>query len=785
MKVRQAAWCGSGLVLMAVAGTAAGAATDASDNPAAVMELPQVEVVGTTPLPGLGLSLRQIPANVRTATGAEMQQQHTLDLADFMNQNLSGVSVNETAANPFQPDVDFRGFTASPLLGTAQGLSVYVDGVRVNESFGDVVNWDLIPQSSISTIALTPGSNPAFGLNTLGGALSVQTKSGRQYPGSSAELYGGSFGRRAAEFESGGAKGAFDWFLTGNFFDEDGWRDVSPSHVRQLFGKTGWENQSSDVDLSYAWADTNLTGSGLSPQSFLAQDRAQVFTPDGTKNHLNFVNLRASHFLSDELLIGANTYFRQIQTVSVNGDVNDDYADDYADLIAAGGACAAAADPQGCAGAALSDQTARNNRGLLTQRTWGLTSQLTWSAPLAGRANQLVVGASYDAGRSDFAQTQQDATFGAGRSVIPTAAASAQTSLYGTNGNTGIYATDTYALSRWFNLNASARYNRTRVQLDDRLGTALDGEHHFNRLNPSLGFTVTPNQSLTVYADYNEGSRAPTPIELGCADPNVPCKLPNAMASDPPLKQVVARTMEAGARGRLDGLGGIRWSAALFRTRSSDDIQFIASSVSGSGYFANVGDTLRQGMELGLNGTYRAWSWHFSYNFVDATYRSGFDLVSEDNSSADANGFISAAPGDRIPLVPRHTGKFDLDYALSEAWSIGANLSVQSGEYVRGDENNQHQPGTNAAGDSFLGSGRVGGFAVVNLNTRYQLSPKLALFARINNLLDRDYATSGALGANPFAANGQFQPNPDDWTHETFYSPGAPLGVWAGIDLKL
>ena len=100
-----------------------------------------------------------------------------------MNNNLIGVSVNETQNNPYQPDVLFRGFTASPLLGTPQGLSVFQDGVRVNEPFGDAVNWDLIPVNAIADMILIPGSNPVFGLNTLGGSLSVTTKNGRTHKG--------------------------------------------------------------------------------------------------------------------------------------------------------------------------------------------------------------------------------------------------------------------------------------------------------------------------------------------------------------------------------------------------------------------------------------------------------------------------------------------------------------------------------------------------------------------------------------------------------------------------
>ncbi len=764
--------------------TAASAQDPLPQNPATVQELPQVNVVGTTPLPGLGMPVSLVPANVQTATSKDLDRQKTLDLVDFMNQNLTGVLINETQGNPFQQDVSFRGFTASPLLGAPEGLSVYVDGVRVNESFGDVVNWDLIPQSAIANITLMPGSNPLFGLNTLGGALSVQTKSGAQYPGTSIQAYGGSFGRRAAEFETGGSRGRFDYFLTGNWFDEDGWRDDSPSHVRQLFGKAGWQDERSDLDVSYAYADTNLNGNGLTPLDMLARfGRGAVFTvPDNTKNHLNFLNARASHFLRDDLLLAGNVYFRQLATGTFNGDANDAYQDDYNAAVAPGGRCAGASDPDACAAAQLAGETAIDRHTRTVQRTYGATAQLTYSGPVLGRRNQFSAGFSYDQGRSDFTQTGQDAAFTPQRSTVADGAVEQGVSLYGTNRNYGLYATDTWSLNRLLHLTASLRYNDTRVQLADRQGTALDGDHGFRRLDPALGFSLTPGRYLTLYADYNEGNRAPTAIELGCADPAIPCKLPNAFAADPALRQVVAKTWELGGRGSLLGKR-LGWSGALFHTASDNDIQFISSSISGAGYFDNVGRTRRQGLELGLFGELSRFRWHAGYSLVDASYRTPLSLVSQENSTADSNGVIQVMPGDRLPLVPRHSGKLEAEYDISGQWSVGANLVAATGQYVRGNENNLHQPGVNANGVTFEHPGRIGGYAVLNLNSSYRFARNWELFGRINNVLDRDYATSGQLSSNPFDSGGRFITNPANWANVTAIGPSAPRACWAGMRL--
>lgn len=150
-----------------------------------------VEIVGTTPLAGIGVPRLHLPTNVLSLDDRRLEEIESLNIAEQLQRQAPAVTINEIQGNPYQADLNYRGFTASPLLGTAQGLSIYVDGVRVNEPFGDTVNWDLIPHSAIAGIDLIPGSNPAFGLNTLGGALAIRTKSGFSHPGGKLELSGG------------------------------------------------------------------------------------------------------------------------------------------------------------------------------------------------------------------------------------------------------------------------------------------------------------------------------------------------------------------------------------------------------------------------------------------------------------------------------------------------------------------------------------------------------------------------------------------------------------------
>jgi outer membrane receptor protein involved in Fe transport len=763
-------------------------------NPATAQELPQVTVIGNTPLGGLGLPLNQIPSNVQSADSKDMQRQQVLDLADYLNQNFSGVSASASADNPFQLDINYHGFTASPLLGTPEGLSVYVDGVRVNESFGDTVNWDLIPQSAISTVTLMSGSNPVFGLNTLGGALSVKTKSGHDDPGTELEAYGGSFGRRSFEGSTGGEFGEFDYFLTGNYFDETGWRDNSPTRVYQGFGKVGWQNEKTDVDLSYTYADTSLYGNGATPMSMLDYRRAASYTPDFTANLLNFVNLTGTQFLTDKLLLSGNVYYRHLMTGAVNGNINDNYLANYAGPpVDCSAAPASRADLTYCAPGQYA--TSR-----LLQRTKGFGVQLTDSQDVFGWANQGILGADFNDSNDTFTQAYQFGQLAPDRNLIYQASPfnnETVISLGGVNKIYGAYLTDTLSPSKLLHFTVSVRYNRNTETLngysiDTDLGdfgagfdhaNPLTGDHTFSRLNPAVGLTVTPTDALTFYADYNEASRAPTVIELGCANPAAPCGLPNAFASDPNLRQVVARTVEVGVRGNLPDQRLV-WSADVFRTVNSNDIQFVATGTN-AGYFDNVGDTRRQGLDLSLGGKQGGFNWHATYSFVDATYQSNFEVSAQSNSTADANGAILVRAGDRIPLIPKHTGRLVLDYQLGQRWDIGGNLIAASGAYLHGNENNANQAGgTNGAGAYISGSGWIPGYTVVNLQSTYHLTKHADIFARLINLFDKQYATAGFLNTSAFTPNGTFIPDPNNRPHENAVAPAAPRAIWVGARVR-
>ncbi|HVW24230.1 MAG TPA: TonB-dependent receptor, partial [Polyangiaceae bacterium] len=310
----------------------------------------------------------------------------------------------------------------------------------------------------------------------------------------------------------------------------------------------------------------------------------------------------------------------------------------------------------------------------------------------------------------------------------------------------------------------------------------------FGRFNPSAGFTGTLTKHLTAYASYGEGSRAPTSIELGCADPDSPCKLPNAMAGDPPLEQVVTRTVEAGLRGHG---AGFSWTAGWFFAKNTNDILFVTSEQTGFGYFKNFGETRRQGLELNAHRQFGRVTAGASYTLLDATFQSEEEVTGEGNSENDEGlgfeGAIEIEPGDRIPLIPRHVFKAYADVQVTPKLSIDVNVIASSGVIARGNENNAHEPD----GVYYLGPGATDPYGLVNLGVRYQLHPRLQLFAQINNLFNTDYSTAAQLGSTGFLPNGNFIARKFPAVNGefpsqgvTFYAPGAPTFAWGGVRVK-
>jgi outer membrane receptor protein involved in Fe transport len=790
----------------------------------------KIDVVAPTPLPGTDIPLDEIPAPVQTATARDIQESGSLDLSDLLNRRLSGVYINENQENPFQPDVNYRGYTASPLLGTPVGLSVYMDGVRQNQPFGDVVAWDLIPKIAISEIALISGSNPLFGLNTLGGALSITTKDGVSAPGGSLQVSGGSFGRRSVEGEYGGSTSrGLSWYVGGNIFHEDGWRLFSPSDVRQGFAKIGWQNARTSVFLSGSYSDNMLTGNGLQDFRFLSQNYASVYSiPDITWDHSPSFNLSLRHSITNNLTISGNAYFRFIRTDTNNGDINEDSFDqslynlsaaDISALTAAGYTgfpttgnpttepfpfwrCIAQglekAEPsEKCTGIITRTSTRQNNYGLSGQASW-----------LAAR-NHVTVGAAWDRSNMSFQQASQFGYLNPDRITITPINAFADGStneddipvdtrvnLYGLVDTLSLYATDTIPVGKSLAFTFSGRFNHTAVDNTDLLPVdptgargSLNGRYVFNRLNPAAGLTYSPVRFASVYFNYSEASRAPTAIELGCADPNEPCNLPNALVSDPPLKQVVTRTFEVGVRSAQEG--NLRWNVGWFHAENYNDLLFVASEQTGFGFFTNFGQTRRDGVEVNITGHVKQFVLGGNYTFLNATYQSAQSVDGGSNSVNDGgpglDGTITVQPGDRIPQIPQHMLKAYVNYEPTKKIMVDLDYLAVSSSFARGNENNLDTPD----GVHYLGPGTSPGYGIVNLGAHYQLHSHVQLFVQIDNVLNHHYYSAAQLGPTPYDNSGNFVARPfspvdGDFPIRTttFYAPGAPIGAWAGIRFK-
>ncbi|HEX8445541.1 MAG TPA: TonB-dependent receptor [Sphingomonas sp.] len=794
----------------------------------------EIVVIGQTPLSDVGEGALRYPA--QTASDEEIEAAHAVDVTDYLRRMGGGVFVNDVQNNPLQPDINYRGFTASPLLGTPQGLSVYVDGVRVNQPFGDVVSWDLIPKSAIRSLSLVPGSNPLFGRNALGGALSIRTKDGLSDPGFEVEGSYGTYRRRTAEAQAGGKiAGGFDWFLSGDYFAERGWRDTSPSRAYQLFGKGGWSDHASRLALSASFADTDLNGNGLQELRLLERDRSSVYTkPDTTKNRAILANLTGDHTFSRQLRLSGNLFYRKIRTRTFNGDINDDalgqdvYQPDAAERAALAAAGITGVPLAGetqdntpfprfrCIAAALLNSepnetcTGLLNRSVTDQQERGATLELTWTAPLARMDNRLTIGTSYVRSTADFGQTSQFGYLTPDRGIVAVDgdgafadgtqqsddAFDARADLTGRTTGFSVYGVDTLKPTDTVQIDLSARFDHTLIRNRDRItpggGTgSLDGDHRFQAFNPALSIAWDPDRRIGVDAAIARTSRAPSAIELGCSDPESPCRLPNALAGDPPLDQVIATTVEGGVHGILRGL---TWRIGAFRTNSRRDILFVADDTAGFGYFRNFGGTRRQGIDIDGRATFGPFALSTHYTFLDATYRSAETVNGAANSANDGpapgfEGVIDIVRGDRIPLIPRHIFKAAVDWKLLPALSLNFDMVAISGALARGNENGAHQPD----GVYYLGDGGTRGYAVFNLGTDYHPTRTLTLFAQVNNLFDRRYATAAQLGATAFDARGNFVARPFSGPvidgerpllGSTFYAPGAPRTLQVGAKLR-
>jgi iron complex outermembrane receptor protein len=766
----------------------------AADSDAESVDLSTVTVIGTTPVPGATIDIDKVPSNVETVGASDLTRNGTASLTRALNGELGSINVNDTLADPFQPDILYRGFEASPVLGTPQGLAVYQNGVRINEAFGDAVNWDLIPDIAISRVDIV-SANPVYGLNALGGAATITMKDGFNYQGADVELSGGSFKQHTGTAQFGANNGKFGIYAGGRILDEDGWRFFAHDRVRQFYAAASEHTEAVTLDVAYTHADNQLFGPGAAPVQSLAIDPRNVFTgPQANLNRLDFVTLEGSYSFAKEVSAQSVLYYRDYRQSVSNGNSTNYTActtDTGAGLLCQADGMTPLTNAAGQGLADISNggvvPIGENDFENIHSRGLGGSLQLTGSQPLAGHGNQFAAGASVDTAHTDFSSGAQIGVIDANLIVQAsdlsvdtpedTGFAATPVILEATNKYYGFFATDTFDVTSALSVTASVRYNIAQIDLYDQRGTDLNGLNRYAHFNPAIGGTYKVLPGVTVYGGYSTTNRAPTASEIECSDPLLPCVLPANLAGDPPtLKQVIAHTYELGLRGRYVSPGGtggtLTWNAGVFRTNLDDDIYAI-STTSSTGFFQNIGATRRQGGQAGVAYKWSRASAYLNYSYVDATFQSAFTMSSTSNPFQDANGNIQVEPGNHLPGIPKHRIKAGADYNLLPNWSVGGTLSYVSTQFYKGDESNQNAP--------------LPGYQVLNLHTAYEFWRNSELFLTVDNVLGRRYTTYG-IYSDPTGVGAPGVPpganSNDPGVDNRLQNPAAPRSVFGGVRIR-
>jgi iron complex outermembrane receptor protein len=726
-----------------------------------------------------GMDVDKVPASVNAVGAGQIERTGSLNIADALQQQVPGIIVSDTTGNPFQPDIQFRGFVASPVAGTPQGLAVYQNGVRVNEAFGDTVNWDLIPTAAIRSVTVVT-NNPAFGLNALGGAINVLMKNGFNYQGAEINTMGGSFGRIQSSAQWGKQIDHFSVYGALEGLRDGGFRNFSESKVRRFYGDVGYKTDSSEFHLNMGVASNNFGAAATVPVELLQNYWGATYTtPQTTANRVGYVNLTGKVDVTPTWTIDGSARVRAFEHKTVDGNPT---ATQPCLLDPTLLCFNDAAEPaNGLNGVQLANPFPADavlgqiDRTTTRSTTTGATLQATNTDRLFGHNNQLMIGTSIDSGVTRFGATAELGTIGSnyvvsGSGILlgPSGApvSIGPVSLRATNRYTGLYALDTFDVTDAFSITGGGRFNHASVVLQDQIGTDLNGNHTFSRFNPTIGGTYKVTPELTAYAGYSEANRAPTPLELACADPARPCIIGAFLIADPPLKQVVSRTVEAGFRGSKElNIGTLGWKIGAFRATNADDILAIPAPLQGFGYFQNVGRTRRQGVEAQVNLTSKTLQLYASYALVDARFLDALELNSHSPFADPVTGTIQVVPGNRIPAIPRNRVKFGIDYSVTDAFKVGGDALFVGSQYFVGDESNQ--------------AARLPGYSVFNLHASYQINKTFQIYGRVDNILDDRYATYGTFfdtGDVPNFANGGAP-----FTDARSVSPARPRAFYAGL----
>jgi outer membrane receptor protein involved in Fe transport len=436
--------------------------------------------------------------------------------------------------------------------------------------------------------------------------------------------------------------------------------------------------------------------------------------------------------------------------------------------------------------------------------SFGGSVQAVNTAELFSRPNRFMIGASYDRGKVNYGTSSEIGEIGnrfvvTGSGVIipaPTDPDSddetpelAPRLLETQNDYVGVYFNNSLDVTDAFTLTVGGRYNYARIQISDETAALtengvgylpdLNVTNDFQRFNPMVGGTYKLMKGLTAYGSYSEANRAPTAAELGCAEEDNPCFIESFLTDDPPLEQVVSRTVELGLRGEERYFDGalLTWSAGLFGTLNQDDIINVASQTQpGRGFFQNAGDTLRQGIELAAGYQTRRYSVYGSYAFVDATFQDDLILPAPntpngtfncDGPGPDEPQCQAVSDGDSLPGIPRHRFKAGFEYWVTPQWKFGSDFLAVSDQFFFGDEANNNR--------------KLSGYTRVDLKTSYKLSDNAEAYGLIRNLFDRRYGLYGTFFDTDEAAEAFQAAGYEDPTDPRSISPVQPFAIYGGL----
>ncbi len=727
-----------------------------------------VVVYGTLPDSDIGQDPGKVPGELQSFGADKVTAQHGATVLDALGSQAAGVSLSDSQGNSLFQDLRFHGFEASPLQGVAQGVAVYQNGVRLNEAFGDTVNWDAIPQTAIARMDVW-SANPVFGLNALGGSVNLVMKNGFDWQGSELSAQGGTYGHGMGTAQFGVVDGDFSFYGAGEIVTDSGWRLHSPSDIARLYTDAGWRAGNSELHLVASGSVSGLGVVGPTPIELLQKSSAAVYTyPQTTHNLIGSLALNDKTRLSDNWQLEASVYVRSLRQRHVDG--NDGNFESCSTRSSFGGDLCLEDDAFGTP-AGGKTTTFRNqfvimngagqvfpftsavtygtvDRTFTDSVTQGGTVQVTGNQALFGLANYFTAGGSIDHSSIAFQSNSTlgrefpnlnvavDASVPGAGNIIHTLGnlGYAPVTLGATTTYYGLYAVDALDLTEALTVTAGLRANAADITGRDRSGlaTELNGSHGYGHINPLAGATYKFSDAFILFGGYSEANRAPTPLELDCADKTLPCLLEGSLVADPALAQVVSHTWQAGARGSLGGVFGddhLNWSATFFRTDSDNDIVALASTIQGRGFFANVPLTRRQGLDLTADYQGQGWSAYANYSYLDATYEFTGTLASPNNPGADADGNVLVTPGRHLPVSPANVFKAGADMTVMDGLSVGGELAYTGSQYFDGDPSNLNS--------------KLAGYVTVNLRAAYDITPQWQVFGLVDNVFDSHSASYG------------------------------------------